>query len=705
MDGLRGKVGYVVAQRNLAVVRAPTEAPNPFAPSPFEAPFGRNGRGVTFTVSDTKEMEESIMEAPKITKSFVSVDDGYVFRVASVNRAAFPPKATMGDILEDLCDAEDAFDDLLHYTDYSVPQEYGEPICVSQCGDDVFVLFCTEGVIVGDVREVVGGPHATFVDVSGDLQPSGAIRYGVASAPQRFRPIKSDTPMHLIVVQSNIIEVCEMVRTPDGSYSLKAILRTTEDRCTPHRFTPFFHGSADELVIAYQSLKKTELSVFNLTTHTMQSICKLPKPSSLRFYQPTQAKPGSAQQVSELPVSVFAIAAQDGQYLLRYNVSMHVMSVYSWDEILQRSAAKKIPLVNSVFIRDPLKIKDTNQLQIMLGSRGRQQSGAASSTTPQQVASMQLKAFPCAWLCVESETLQKYIAKHTLKVSELDKKDDAHERVADNIHSVVEEHFKKIVRSAGGKYIEYAPPPFTLVVDEEEGNTQAEIDELEAEYLANRPRHEGVWCATFNDALDALRVAMQLLRVLTNEGKWSPEVLALPHCGVVEKAHEPKSQLERRHPEFTADPNACQYISRGPPVRPLVAMGDTVSSPYELLRSHRMVSDVRNNVEMARRNPIPLSPPIETDGVVVMDGALFRTVKPMLDLMGVLPPVSAKVPHAEAPASPTSSPTSRFKAIPVRQLCVVAPAELKYRVEPIIPTLQREPTSPTSKRALLQLHK
>ena len=682
MDGLRGKVGYVVAQRNLAAVRPPppSEGFNPFAACAFEAPstppfsVGRNR--VKFDVSSSgakDELEESVPEASKISKSFVSVDDGHVFRLASVNRGAFPPKATMGEIFEELCDAEDAFDHLMQYTDYTLPLEYGDPICVSQCGDDVFVLFCSGGVIVGDLTERIGGPHATFTDVSNFVRPSGFIRYGVASAPQRFRPIKSDAPRHLIVVQSDTVEVCELVRNPEsGSFELRAILRTTEDRCVPHRFTPFFHGSADELIIAYQSLKKTELSVFNLTTHTLQSYCKLPKPSSLRFYQTTTE---GKQQVGDLPVSVFAIAAQDGQYLLRYNVTMHVMSVYSWEEILQRSAAKKIPFVNSVFVRDPIKIKDKSQVHAYLGSRGR-----ASVATPAQ----QLSSFPRAWLFVECEVLQKYMAKHGLTAAGINNREGPHEQLVDNIHNVVGDAFRKAVCGAGGTCVTYTPPPFTLIVDEEERNTQEEIDALEAEYLAQRPRHEGVWCASFNDTLDALRVGLQLLRVLTNDGKWSQDVLALPEAAVIEEEYTPKSHLERLHPEFTSDPNACKFVQRGPPIRPLVVAGTTATSAFEALRSHRMFTDVRNNVELSRRNPVPLPPPVNIDGVVVMEVSLFRDVKPMLDLMGVLPPVTAKVPLVDADThdsnSPTTSPISRAKAAPPKQLCIVAPAELKRRL-------------------------
>lgn len=640
-------------------------------PAGDEKPFAASTDAVNYKVAFRSSSADSFTSFDASTsgnqpsKVFALEENGAIFRVCDLKRRAHP-KENLEDVIDDLCNSHgDPFTNgAIESVDFVIPPHYGDPVCISQCGDDLFILYCLRGVIVADATEVVGKTVATFHDITPSVNlPEGVfILFGTATAPQRYRPIKSSNPQKMFAVQTDEVELLTIDRSPDGQILVHSTLRIPKDRVTPHTYTMFFHTARDEFVVMYQSSKRTEVTSYNFDRRTYQSLCKLPKPSSLRFF-PSTKEDGTHQ---DLPQSVFALAA-DAPYLLRYNVTMHVMSVYSWEEIIQKQENKKIAFVPSIFLRDPKAMVSKAKLTEMI----------TKYASPAQVFS----SMPCAWLIVECPLLQRLVRDGGLVC-----RDKAYgisaspaAALADSINATLHNTFLKVVTGASGKVIQYQPPPFIYMPSEDEELDSEEIALLEEEYFHSRPRHEGVWCAYFSDIGDALRTSLQLHRALSKDAKWDDRVLELPEAREVRRPYQVKSEVERKHGDVLKDREETPFDQRGPLVRALVVEATTTTPPTQLLKAHRMETDTKTQFPTVGE---PVYPPIAQNGVTVVPTKAMGVLAPILPIVTVTTPQTKKL----KPVKPISGDIQEagrgtvFKPIE-NNLTLIVPFELRARLD------------------------
>lgn len=606
-------------------------------------------------------------------KVFAPEEHGAVFRVCNLRpRRGGHPKENLEDVVDDLCNAhEDPFGNgVIEHVDFRIPPHYGDAVCVTQCGEDIFILFCVRGVIVADATECVGRPVAAFHDITSliHLPDDVFIHNGASTAPQRFRPVKVDERLarRMFVVQTDEVELLSLERrASDSAILIEPMMRVPKDVQTPHSYTPFFHGARDELILVYQSARKTLVTSYDFNRRTFESLCKLPKPSSLRFFPAGKDAAEAGGAARELPQSVFAVGV-DAPFLLRYNVTMHVMSVYSWDEVLQKRDAKKISLVPALFSREPRPMVKKGRLVELI----------TKYASPAQV----FTEVPCAWLVVECQTLQQLVKDGGLlardKIGGFSFSPDV--TLTDNINAVLSNAFAKVAPGAGGRVVAYQPPPFAYMPSEDEALDGDEVALLEEDYFASRPRHEGVWCAYFPDIGDALRASLQLHRYLSKDAPWPADVLALAGAAEVRRPYQIKSDVEKRHANVLADRDETPFDERGPRIRSLVVNATTTTPITQLLKAHRMATDT------TAQFPIPGEPkyrPVAHDGVTVVPAKAMGVLEPMLPIVTVTTPQTRRLSPVE-PYEGGDKDAGRgtvFAAVE-KNLVIVTPFELRSRL-------------------------
>ena len=105
---------------------------------------------------------------------------------------------------------------------------------------------------------------------------------------------------------------------------------------------PMFHPTKDTLIVVLQSDARQEIITLHLTQLTLRTVCRLPRPSSLRFTNPALKKQrgGSAAAAAAAAASDHYGAmtmswslSYDGAYVARYNCSMQVMTIFTWEEV------------------------------------------------------------------------------------------------------------------------------------------------------------------------------------------------------------------------------------------------------------------------------------------------------------------------------------------------------------------------------------
>ncbi|CUG94208.1 unnamed protein product [Bodo saltans] len=502
-------------------------------------------------------------------------------------------------------------------------EESGDALMILQCRREFFILVTQKKIFAADVnpkRRHSTSPNsyrAEFFEFKNmSCEGTTQFAHATALAPQRFTQIKSTTQSFFLVTVST--EALSMFEVHEDRQTVP-VFKMYPDRVQPHRFTPIFHPVENSLLIFYQSLARQEVCTLDTVTFKMQSVCKLPRPSSLRFYsQPSaedmkqrrkQKRQGiPTEPEPEVPQSNFALST-DGAHLLRYNVTMHVMSIYSWDEIRARS---EVPgtYVNVSLVREPFPPPPDPFAAARMVAKSREPLTKGSN---------------CVWIVAESLDLQRFQSKrHMTKASTTDGSEDGGDATrvlsdevirdlafADKFARETKEVFQRVAAAFGAKFVPYEPQPFAFTPSPEDDYDEDELKRMEDEYYSAMPRHSGVWAASIVSPLEAVQCAIKMIREYLR-APWDEEVLASqPLYAPIKMEYQPKTALEKRFPS-EPDPEATTWLSRGPRLRYYICSGETTSYVHVL---HEQI------------NPLVTA---DVDGVIVIDPKLRRVLKPLI---------------------------------------------------------------------------
>lgn len=561
IDGLHGVVGYALSaspedtKHDTSVLESQNSSHDQSSSNTFRA-FQTH---VEFSLPE----DEAATQGPS---PFLPPDaERNVFRV--VHFTQMEPKVGFDAAMKNLCSRWDPFAGC-SISEYSFPEDV-VPLSVQQCGSAYMIAFTSGGVFAADVST----SPAQFFAVK--TNPVGPIVCGVARPQQRFSQVKlKHVPCNYFVQVSQVVEVMEL----KGDRECVCLFRILPDRTSPHRYFPLFHPSEDALVVLYQSPLRQEVTVLNFTTRKMRSLCRLPRPSSLRFFN-------NGCGCNDLCELCFAFS-NDGQFVMRYNVSMHVMSIYSWSEVVEEcSQLADAGVINAVFCRDPVPV-----------------------VNPRAVVTTQVqKPVPhsenCVWMIVEALHLRK-------------SQSDA---VVQETLACVGRLLHKIVMAHTGN-VKWTPEMALSSPERRPVSPQDGADPPSPSFSPEKLRMlSTIWASTFAVGLDAMRASISLLRELTN-ADWSAEVTNIPEYSPVLLEYRPKSTVEKMFPgERDRDVAATKYLRRGPTVRVALTGGALSGNPLKLLAPLRaVVGDTK-------------------DGSVVVEGLLMKSLSPLMEFFAVSP--------------------------------------------------------------------
>jgi len=517
-----------------------------------------------------------------------------------------------------------------------VSASLGDPLGVFQCRPEFMLLVLTEGIMCASIDPMQDHSkletlnptapalgdrqhHITFADVVLPLPRDGPIKHVASLGPPRFRTIRPNAIQYHIAIFTTVVDVYQVHKGATGNCVFVPVLRIPPDRCTPHEFIPLFHPIEDQLILMYHSLQRQEINVHHFIPHRLQQVCKLPKPSSLRFYTTTNnplekslrrlRSTSNAAEVNEdepkLPQLSFAIS-RDGKYFLRYNVTMHVLSVYGWDEVAEEMS--RGPYRNMAYIREPIPPKSAMKSSKYLTAATPRTDGAS-----------------CVWLIADCSSLTDIQLGAGLDCrSATLESTRATRQFIDTCSATIGQVFGRTVIGYQGTKQTYTAPPFTFRPknDEEAGMDDEDIAELEKEYYDRLPYDPCVWAANFANPLDAVRCAIRLQREWMR-APWSEEVLRDERFAPQQLAYVSKTVVEKCYPHAVVeDVDAASTLIRGPCLRTYVCAG----------RSDSVVGDLL----MTTRAQLPR----ELDGVVVTTLPVTRVVRSLSGLF---------VPYGECP--------------------------------------------------------
>ena len=630
IDGLFGIVAYVVA------VKAPPRggggvddafgSSRPGSPqSPFFDGSPTATRGVRFEMSGicSNSSQATFLankeDASPVTSHsmFVTPQEGCVFRVVKFRNMS--PKDGFDQCMRTLNTSwGDPFAGC-KVEQLTIPEAAGAPLAVIQCRQEFMLLVTKQSIFAADVNPMEdhspskGGVVQTNKEAEYSIQffqisavcPVGDIVCAASLPPQRFRRIKPSSMRYFFAVSSQVLDVFEM----RADRTAIPMLRIGEDRISPQRFIPLFHPLEEQLIVMYQSMMRQEVCVLNLVNMKLQLVCKLPKPSSLRFYAPPteeqirkrkkDLRQGLAvEPEAALPELCFSFSF-DGLHFLRYNVSMHVMSVYGWEEIRERASAA--PYVNVSYIREPVPI--VAAVNSRLAKREERIPGNA-----------------CVWIIAECLALQRFQkekgmtrASTFVPEGEVDPSDENRARCsyADNMNRIAGDLFTRTAMSLGARCVKYHVPPFVHVTGEgEDPLDEDEIAKLEEAYFGSQPRHDAVWCGSVTSPLEAVQCGIKLIREMI-KAPWDEHVLEQEEFTPVSLEYEPLDAVQKRFPS-EPDSEAVKFQRRGPKMRIFVCAGDTNSN----------VDEMRSKMNAAITSTV--------DGVVAVDPQLLKVLKPLV---------------------------------------------------------------------------
>jgi hypothetical protein len=570
---------------------------------------------VAVTTDSTKAGQTSVNVLPS---------DGIVFRVLQFRHMS--PKDGFDHCMKSLASKFDPYEEC-EVSELRGPQleGSGDALMVLQCRREFFILVTQKKIFGADVNpkrrhsssaNSFRAEFFEFQNMSCDGSSTSQFTHATALAPQRFTQIKSTTQSFFLVTVST--DALTMFEVHEDRQTVP-VFKMYPDRVQPHRFTPIFHPVENSLLIFYQSLTRQEVCTLDTVTFKMQSVCKLPRPSSLRFYSQPSADDAKQRRKQkrlgiptepepEVPQSNFALST-DGAHLLRYNVTMHVMSIYSWDEIRARS---EVPgtYVNVSLVREPLPPPpDPFEAARMV----------AKSREPL------LRGSNCVWIVAESLDLQRYQSNRNMtRDSTSDGSEDGGDVTralsdqviqdavfADKFASQTKEVFQRVAASFGAKFVPYQPQPFSFTPSPEDDYDEEELKRMEAEYLGAMPRHAGIWAASIVSPLEAVQCAIKMIREYLR-APWDADILAAePSYAPRKMEYQPKTAIEKRFPSVP-DPEASTWLSRGPRLRYYICSAETTSFVHVL---HEQI------------NPLVTT---DVDGVIIIDPKLRRVLRPLI---------------------------------------------------------------------------
>ncbi|KAJ9446181.1 hypothetical protein DIPPA_35004 [Diplonema papillatum] len=185
-----------------------------------------------------------------------------------------------------------------------------------------YILFVTR-------RTVVAFRGGVFTDLTGQLAVEGAVASAASLDTQPYRVFRHNTERPLFAIVSHCVELCSLEERPGGALVAKRVFLLPRDRHAEQAYDVAFHPSSDLLVIL-RGGRSQELCCFDYVAGEMASLCKLPRPSSLVFS-------GGAAAGAAVP-HLRALFSRSGQYLLRHNLSVNLVSIYPWADVLATAA-------------------------------------------------------------------------------------------------------------------------------------------------------------------------------------------------------------------------------------------------------------------------------------------------------------------------------------------------------------------------------
>eukprot|EP01062_Namystynia_karyoxenos_P031279 TRINITY_DN23214_c0_g1_i1.p1 TRINITY_DN23214_c0_g1~~TRINITY_DN23214_c0_g1_i1.p1 ORF type:complete len:1133 (+),score=302.03 TRINITY_DN23214_c0_g1_i1:103-3399(+) len=251
-----------------------------------------------------------------------------------VYRLPLGAKSRFDDIIVNVMNPEWVDSECAH-SSYTFDQPGPKVLGIEKCGKARYICFTSAYPVVYDLK------GDRFHSLKDSLGPSGPVHAGHALDNQPFRIIHPGCSRHAFAQVSQVVELCELRE----DCSVRLLYRVPRDRHEDQKYQVVFHPSNDCVAIL-RAGRSQELCVIDLQTHTARSLCRLPRPSTLVFH--------GGQLGNKVPDFCMCFS-RSGKYLLRYNTSMHVLSVYEWDEVFMD--ATEAGYRNVTFCRAPVEPK------------------------------------------------------------------------------------------------------------------------------------------------------------------------------------------------------------------------------------------------------------------------------------------------------------------------------------------------------------
>eukprot|EP00756_Hemistasia_phaeocysticola_P034502 Hpha_TRINITY_DN16524_c0_g1::TRINITY_DN16524_c0_g1_i1::g.133757::m.133757 len=261
--------------------------------------------------------------------------------VLNVYRLPLTAKTRFNEMITKIMDEEWVAAACLH-TAFEIPENSATVVTVAKCGRSRYIFFTSLYPVAYDL------PSDRFVSLKGELSPQGRVHAACATDNQPHRMIHPGKVRSLFAQVSDVVEVCELT----DDLTVRPVYKVPVDRHEDQRYQICFHPAEDTLALL-RAGRSQELCIVDLVTHTARSVCRLPRPSTLVF---------SGGQVGNKVPDFFLSFSRTGEYLLRYNTTMHVLSTYNWAEVLEDSH-ESAGYHNVTFCRAPLKVETVAEVQ------------------------------------------------------------------------------------------------------------------------------------------------------------------------------------------------------------------------------------------------------------------------------------------------------------------------------------------------------
>lgn len=254
------------------------------------------------------------------------------------------PKTGFDDAVSDLCRLNTPFANCSLFD----MNAHEFPVGVAYLRREVIVAALPSGLHTARI------PDAHGEQVPPELQqctrPSAPVVGMTVSAVNRFCDIAVRCPRTQVAQLSDAVDLFEWTEQT----GMVAVARVGPDHVPKNRFFPLFMPQNDTATLVYQALGRQEVNIYDPMTRRGNTICRLPRPSSLRF-QAVQ------QQQDDAPFQLSFTVSRNGEFLLRYNTTVQVMTVYRMEELHESGTS----VLGACYTRMPRPVIDPNSREVI----------------------------------------------------------------------------------------------------------------------------------------------------------------------------------------------------------------------------------------------------------------------------------------------------------------------------------------------------